>query len=117
MRPPFVSHVAKMPVLVEKLFSMPCIEEHLTESITFFGTGFADVHRWLDEFAGKPPYGMRHRKLRHHQAGIEQVRHKWGDLAAEAARQHIISDLKTDGWKQGDPFPRDEADYVRIGLF
>ena len=38
------------------------------------GKPFEEVHRWLDEFAGQPPYGMRHRKLRHHLAGIEQVR-------------------------------------------
>ena len=42
------------------------------------GKPFEEVHRWLDEFAGKPPYGMRHRKLRHHLAGIEQARKLWG---------------------------------------
>jgi hypothetical protein len=37
---------------------------------------------------------MRHRKLRHHLAGIEQARKLWGDQAAEAARLYIIADLK-----------------------
>jgi hypothetical protein len=32
-------------------------------------------------------------------------------------RHHIISDLKMEGWKDTDHFPKDEADYVRMGLF
>ena len=38
----------------------------------------------------KPRYGMRHRKLRHHLAGIEHLRKLRGDQAATAARLHII---------------------------
>jgi hypothetical protein len=30
-------------------------------------------------------------------AGIEEVRRMWGNEAAEAARQHILSDLKLEG--------------------
>ena len=82
-----------------------------------FGASFADVHRWLDEFAGKPPYGMRHRRKRHHLAGIDEVRQRFGQEAADAARQHIISDLKQEGWTESDRIPKDEADYVRMGLF
>ena len=33
------------------------------------------------------------------------------------ARQHIISDLKLEGWTEFDHFPIDEKDYVRMGLF
>ena len=61
--------------------------------------------------------GMRHRKLRHHLAGIEQVRKLWGDQAAAAARLHIISDLKQEGWTEDQPFPRDEQHYQQMGLF
>ena len=60
---------------------------------------------------------MKHRKLRHHLAGIMEVRKQWGDKAAAAARQHIISDLKMEGWTEGQPIPRDEHEYVRMGLF
>src|SRR5437016_757334 len=98
-------------------YSMPSFEIHVAESIERFGSGYGDVHRWLDEFAGKPPYGMKHRKKRHHLAGIEEVRKRWGDQAAQAARQHIISDLKMEGWTESDGIPKDEADYVRMGLF
>ena len=49
---------------------MPSFSQHCAETTTILGQSFEEVHRWLDEFAGKPPYGMRHRKLRHHLAGI-----------------------------------------------
>lgn len=82
------------------------------------GKPYAEVHRWLDEFAGQPPDGMRHRKKRHHLAGIEEVRQLWGDEAAESARQHIITDLELEGWRESEhPFPKDEANYQRLGLF
>lgn len=96
---------------------MPAFEQHCNETLALLGKPYGEVHGWLDGFAGKPPYGMRHRKLRHHLAGIEQVRRKWGNEAAEAAKQHIISDLKTEGWTEDQPLPRDQEHYVRIGLF
>lgn len=96
---------------------MPSFTQHCAETTAVLGKPFEEVHRWLDEFAGKPPYGMRHRKLRHHLAGIEQVRKLWGDQAAEAARLHIIADLKQEGWTEDQPFPRDEEHYQRMGFF
>jgi hypothetical protein len=33
------------------------------------------------------------------------------------ARQHIVTDLTDEGWTEADHFPRDEQDYVRMGLF
>ncbi len=92
-------------------------KDHIQQSIETFGRPFAEVHQWLDAFAGSKSFGMRHRKKRHHMAGIEEVRELWGDEAAEAARQHIIADLKEEGWKESDHFPIDEADYVRMGLY
>jgi DNA-binding GntR family transcriptional regulator len=75
------------------------------------------VHLWLDEMAGKAPWGMWHRRVRHHAAGIEEVRHRWGDKAAAAARQHIEADLQQEGWNAKEPFPRNEQEYVRMGFF
>ena len=92
-------------------------EEHCQESIELFGEAFAEVHNWLDEFAGSSEFSMRHRKKRHHKQGIEEVRGKWGDVAAVVARQHIISDLKMEGWRESDHFPLNEADYLKMGLF
>ena len=77
---------------------MPSFPQHCTETTVLLGEPFEEVHRWLDEFAGQPPHGMRHRKRRHHLAGIDQVRKLWGDQAAKAARLHIIADLKQEGW-------------------
>jgi hypothetical protein len=53
---------------------MPSFEQHCAETEALLGRPFPEVHLWLDEFAGKPPYGMQHRKLRHHLAGVEGVR-------------------------------------------
>jgi hypothetical protein len=96
---------------------MPSLTQHCVETIAVLGKSFEEVHRWLDEFAGQPPYGMRHRKLRHHLAGIEHVRKLWGNQAETAARLHIIADLKQEGWTEDQPFPRDEQHYKQIGLF
>ena len=96
---------------------MAAFDQHCAEAQQTFGSPYAEVHRWLDEFAGQPPHGMRHRKKRHHLAGIEEVRKQWGDEAAAAARQHILTDLKLEGWQPTDPFPKDEAHYQKLGLF
>jgi hypothetical protein len=102
--------------ILRKIF-MSTFEKHCQQALAQFGKPYEEVHRWLDEFAGKPGYGMRHRRVRHHLAGIEQVRNIFGDEAVSAARQHIITDLKEEGWVESDPFPIDEQDYVRIGFF
>jgi hypothetical protein len=96
---------------------MPSFQQHCAEAQQKFGKPYGEVHQWLDEFAGKPPYGMRHRRKRHHLAGIEEVRQMWGDEAAEAARQHILSDLKMVGWRDIDPFPESEQHYAELCLF
>jgi len=38
-------------------------------------------------------------------------------ICRPAARQHIISDLKQEGWKGSDRFPKNEQDYKSMGLF
>lgn len=96
---------------------MSKFEEHCQESIQLFGSPYEDVHLWLDEFAGIARYGMRHRRVRHHEAGIKEVVERFGERAGVVARQHLISDLKQEGWTERDPFPRDEAYYMKIGLF
>ena len=96
---------------------MSSLEEHCQESLRLFGQPFGAVHRWLDEDMGAPGIGMKHRRKRHHEAGIRQAINLFGEPAGRAARQHIISDLKMEGWTERDHFPRDEADYVRMGLF
>lgn len=96
---------------------MPTFEQHCEESRRLFGKAYEEVHHWLDEFAGTKPYGMRHRRKRHHEQGIARAAALFGEEAARVARQHIISDLKEEGWTERDHFPRDEEDYVKMGLF
>ncbi|NNM67841.1 MAG: hypothetical protein HKM06_07515 [Spirochaetales bacterium] len=47
----------------------------------------------------------------------QKVRALWGEVAAQAARQHIEADFRQEGWKTGDPFPKDGRDYVRMGFW
>ncbi len=93
------------------------LSDHCSESMKLFGKPHEEIHLWLDEFAGSPEYGMRHRKIRHHEHGIQEAIRLFGDEAGPVARQHIISDLKEEGWTENDPFPSDEIEYAGIGLF
>jgi hypothetical protein len=96
---------------------MSKFEDHCKESVKLFGKTYEEVHLWLDEFQGTAKYKMRHRRVRHHEAGIKEAIRFFGEEAGPVARQHIISDLKEEGWTEKDPFPRNEEDYVKMGLF
>lgn len=65
------------------------IEEHEKRSKKMFGQEFTEVHLWLDEFCLQT---INHRPYRHNKRGVEFVKQKWGEKAADAARQHIIDD-------------------------
>jgi hypothetical protein len=78
-------------------------KEHCRDCQKRLGKDWNVVHRWLDELFVKMGCHERHRDIRHHEKGIEEVRRKWGDQAAEAARIHIAKDF--DGW-----VPRDEME-------
>lgn len=93
--------------------------EHCARCKARFSETFDYVHKWLDEFHGVEPYKTRHRKLRHHLKGIEEVRAKWGDLAADAAKLHIIDDLQVLEDKNADEswIARDTEDYVKRGYW
>ncbi|OHD07310.1 MAG: hypothetical protein A2Y41_04790 [Spirochaetes bacterium GWB1_36_13] len=94
------------------------LNDHMIECLGKLGNPFKEVHIWLDEYFHDPKYKARHRKKRHHLAGIEEVRKKWGDEAAEAAYIHIVSDLKMEGWNpEKDRMPLNEMDYIKMGLF
>lgn len=95
---------------------MSSFQTKCLESLRLFEKPYKEVHRSLDEFMGSQEYGMRHRKLRRHLEGIRQVIDLFGEEAGKVARQHIISDLKEEGWTEDAPFPRDQEDYVAIGL-
>ncbi|QAZ67273.1 DUF6915 family protein [Solidesulfovibrio carbinolicus] len=96
---------------------MASFEQHCQETQNILGKRYEAVHKWLDEFFLVPPYGTRHRRLRHHEAGIREVERLFGLEAAKAARIHILMDLRMEGWRDGDPFPCDEAHFVDLGLW
>lgn len=93
------------------------LDAHEKESLALFGKPYTEVHLWLDEFAGTPEYGMRHRRKRHHKTGVQEAEKLFGEEGALAARLHIISDLKEEGWQEDRPFPENEYEYVRMGFF
>jgi len=93
-------------------------EEHCKESRALFGKSYEDVHKWLDAFQKAPGIGMKHRRFRHHEAGVREIIKRFGAEAGEVARRHIISDLQQEGWKEEEhPFPKDENHYVEMGLY
>jgi len=93
--------------------------EHCMSCRRRFGEDFDYVHLWLDEFYGSDQYKTKHRKLRHHHKGIEEVRLRWGDRAADAAKLHILDDLQSGESRNADEgwIAYDEADYVKRGYW
>ena len=74
------------------------------------------IYGWMD-FWGQSPYGTRHRYLRHHRQGIEEIRKRWGDSAAMAAEIHIRQDLEGEGWPSDKAIPEDSESYKKSGLW
>jgi len=96
---------------------MPTFEKHCLKCQQVLGETFSEVHLWLDEYFGQCPYGTRHRHLRHHLQGIEEIRKRWGDRGAKAAEIHIREDLDGDGWPSDKPIPEDSNSYRKSGLW
>ena len=67
--------------------------EHCKECKEKLGDDFGKVHKWLDEYFAVLHFNVKHRDVRHHEEGIEEVRKMWGDEAASAARLHIARDF------------------------
>ena len=70
-------------------------KDHCKDCQEKMGKAWEAVHRWLDEFAygGSGMFRPEHRRVRHHKAGVEQVRKMWGDEAAKAAELHVLADV------------------------
>ncbi len=69
---------------------MASITEHCADCRRELGEDFRHVHEWMDAFY--KTLGRKHRSVRHHSGGVEQVRKLWGDRAAQAAEIHILKD-------------------------
>jgi hypothetical protein len=64
--------------------------EHCADCRRELGEPFDHVHEWLDALF--KVLHQKHRSVRHHAGGVEQVRKMWGDRAARAAEIHIMRD-------------------------
>lgn len=93
---------------------MAHFEKHSATTLRLLGKDFAQVHAFLDQFY--PVYGMSHRQLFHHQAGIELIVRKFGEDARAAAEIHILEDLlphaDIEKWKElREAIPASWTDY------
>jgi Domain of unknown function (DUF6915) len=79
--------------------------EHEKESMKELGQTWTEVHVFLDQYSQKYR-GFLHRRLLHHQLGVEQVEKRFGEGARQAALLHIKQDMgfvpKT--WKELDEY-------------
>lgn len=55
---------------------------------------FTEVHKFLDQFARKYGMSLAHRLVLHHRLGMEFVRLLMGPEAREAAKLHIVDDVR-----------------------
>jgi hypothetical protein len=69
---------------------MPSLEMHCQDCVEKLGEPFTYVHQWLDQLW--PVLGPKHRAVRHNDTGVDYIRLKWGDRAAQAAVLHIKLD-------------------------
>ena len=93
---------------------MPTTEQHCNDCVRKLGQPFPEVHAWLDALS-EGDGSLGHRDIRHNLQGVEEIRERWGDEAAQAALIHIMLDW---GGIREDQVPRDqeEAENLRIEL-
>jgi hypothetical protein len=72
---------------------MAKFEEHCQDCVNELGEPFPQVHIWLDELFILLKH--KHREIRHNSESVEEIREKWGDMAAKAAEIHIKKDYGT----------------------
>ncbi len=96
---------------------MASFQRHCEETEKALGKTYAEVHLWLDEFFLDKTLGAMHRRKRHHEHGIQEVIKLFGEEAGIAARMHILTDLREQGWTESYMLPKDEGEYVAMGLF
>jgi hypothetical protein len=70
-------------------------QTHKDDCLRLLGEEYDHVHEYLDEFVKKWPPHIHleyHRQFRHHAAGVEKCKEKWGFYAERAAMIHIVRD-------------------------
>lgn len=80
-----------LPLIYFKENLMSKLEKHSKD--TAFMGDYDYVHIWIDELAWDGNlFNPSHRKHRHNKEGVEEVRKRWGDIAAIVAEIHIWRD-------------------------
>lgn len=70
---------------------------HNEDCFRILGQEFDHVNAWLDAKAAQypPPLFLEyHRRFRHNKYGVKMIRKKWGLIAEQAAKLHIIRDVE-----------------------
>jgi hypothetical protein len=70
------------------------IAAHEQHCIKELGVPFTEVHEFLDQFARKYGMSLAHRLVLHHRLGMELVGVLMGPDAREAAKLHIVDDVR-----------------------
>jgi len=66
-------------------------DRHVKHTLRLYGMRGDHIHLFLDQFW--PKYKISHRRLLHHQLGIELAVRRFGEEASGPAKLHIIDDL------------------------
>jgi hypothetical protein len=75
---------------------MPNLSEHIRLDILHFGWYLTSQYWWVNKLLDNPwcsMFGKRHRAVLHNREGVEAIRMRFGDIAAEFAEFHIAADL------------------------
>ncbi|WP_034628044.1 DUF6915 family protein [Desulfocurvibacter africanus] len=67
-------------------------KEHCARTKAALGSDWAELHRWLDQYADE--YCGWHRIILHHAQGIELAVEIFGERAREAVRMHVMDDFE-----------------------
>jgi hypothetical protein len=71
---------------------MAPLYQHMKDCERFLGAPYEEVNRWMDEFYATA--GPKHRKFRHHWAGVHEAERLFGRDGAKAAIVHILRDCR-----------------------
>ena len=67
---------------------------HCEDCMEKLGKDWNEVHAWLDGLSCiDGQLNINHRRWRHHDEALEEIREMWGDEAVEAAKIHLIRDF------------------------
>jgi len=76
---------------------MAQILTHMEDCKRILREPFKEVHQWLDYYARIftiRPYLGYHRFFRHNKRGMIYIKNRWGVLAEDAAKIHLIRDYE-----------------------